>query len=64
LDDFKDYSPLKHFGQMIRNMVGSIYWLSSIKSAHFVPIHWQTLPPQVLEIDQIEKRIAYGGHVC
>jgi hypothetical protein len=48
LDDFKEYSPLKPFGQMIRNMVGTIYWLSSIKSAHFVPIHWQTLPPQAI----------------
>jgi hypothetical protein len=46
LADFKNYSPLKPFGQMIQNMVGSIYGRSSIKSAHFVPIHWQTLSPQ------------------
>ena len=38
LADFLNSSPLKPFGQMIRNMVGSIYWRSSITIAHFVPI--------------------------
>jgi hypothetical protein len=32
-------SPLKPHGEMNRNLVGSIYGRSSIKSAHFVPIH-------------------------
>ena len=38
LADFKNYSPLKPLGQMIWNLVGSIYGWSSIKSTHFVPI--------------------------
>jgi hypothetical protein len=33
---------------MNRNLVGSIYGRSSIKIAHFVPIHWQTWPPQAI----------------
>ena len=36
LTDFKNYSPLKPFGQMNRNLVGSIYWRSSVKISHFV----------------------------
>jgi hypothetical protein len=36
---FLDYSPLKPFGQMNRNLVGSIYGKSSVTIAHFVPIH-------------------------
>jgi hypothetical protein len=32
-------SPLKPLSQMIRNLVGIIYGQSSIKIAHFVPIH-------------------------
>ena len=33
---------------MNRNLVGSIYGMSSIKIAHFVPISWQTwLPPKL-----------------
>jgi hypothetical protein len=35
---------------MNRNLVGSIYGRSSIKSAHFVPIHLQTWPPQAILI--------------
>jgi hypothetical protein len=35
---FVNGSPLKPLGQMIRNLVGSIYGQSSIKSTHFVPI--------------------------
>ena len=38
LADFKNSSPLKPLGQMIWNLVGSIYGRSSIKSIHFVPI--------------------------
>jgi hypothetical protein len=33
---------------MNRNWVGSIYGRSSIKSAHFDPIHWQTWMPQAI----------------
>ena len=32
-------SSLKPFGQMNRNLVGSIYGKSSVVIAHFVPIH-------------------------
>ena len=38
LADFLNSSPLKPLGQMIRNLVGSIYGRSSIKSTDFVPI--------------------------
>jgi hypothetical protein len=38
LADFLDSSPLKPFGQMNRNMVGSIYGMSSVTIAHFIPI--------------------------
>jgi hypothetical protein len=32
-------TPLKPFGQMNRNLVRSIFGRSSVKIAHFVPIH-------------------------
>jgi hypothetical protein len=38
LTDLKKNSPLKPLGQMNRNMVGSIYGISSMKIAHFIPI--------------------------
>ena len=38
LADLNKSSPLKPFGQMNRNLVGSIYGRSSIKNAHFVLI--------------------------
>jgi hypothetical protein len=38
LADFFKSSPLKPLGQMNWNLVGSIYGMSSIKIAHFVPI--------------------------
>jgi membrane protein DedA with SNARE-associated domain len=38
LADFLKSSPLKPLGQMNRNLVGSIYGMSSMKIAHFVPI--------------------------
>ena len=38
LADFLDSSPLKPFGQMYWNLVGSIYGKSSVAIAHFVPI--------------------------
>ena len=33
---------------MNRNLVGSIYGRYSIKIAHFVPIRYQTWPPQTI----------------
>ena len=30
------------------NLVGNIYGMSSLKSAHFVMIHYQTWPPQAI----------------
>ena len=33
---------------MNRNLVGRIYGRSSIKIAHFVPIHLQTWPPEAI----------------
>jgi hypothetical protein len=35
----KNTFPLKPLGQMNRNLLGSILARSSIKNAHFVPIH-------------------------
>jgi hypothetical protein len=48
LADIKKSSLLKALGQMNRNLIGSIYGQSSIKSANFVPIHYQTWPPQAI----------------
>jgi hypothetical protein len=48
LADFLNSSPLKPFGKMNRNLVGSIYGRSSVKMAHFVPIRLQTWPPQTI----------------
>jgi hypothetical protein len=45
LADFLNSSPLKPFGQMNQNLVGSIYGRFSVKIAHFVLIRWQTWPP-------------------
>ena len=36
LADFLNSSPLQPFGQMNRNLVGSIYWRSCVKIAHYV----------------------------
>jgi hypothetical protein len=41
-------SPLKPLGQMNRNLVGSIYEMFLINDAHFVPIRYETLPPQTI----------------
>ena len=38
LADFKNSSPLKLFGQLYRNLVGSIYGKSSVAIAYVVPI--------------------------
>jgi hypothetical protein len=40
--------PLKPPSQMNHNLEGSIYGRSSIRIAHFVPICWQTWPPQAI----------------
>jgi hypothetical protein len=48
LADFFKSSPLKPLGIMYRNLVGSIYIMSSIKFAHFVPIGYQTWPLQTI----------------
>jgi hypothetical protein len=44
----KKSPPLKPLSQMNRNLVGSLYGMSSIKMAHFVPIQYQTWPPQAI----------------
>jgi hypothetical protein len=38
LANLKKSPPLKPLGQISRNLVGSIYRMSSMKNAHFVPI--------------------------
>ena len=55
LADFLDSSPLKPYGQMNRNLVGSIYGRSSMKIAHFVPIGYQTWLPPKLDRDHLWK---------
>jgi hypothetical protein len=44
----KKFSPLKLISQINRILVWSILGMSSIKIAHFVPIHKQTWPPQAI----------------
>jgi hypothetical protein len=48
LADFKNSSPLKPLSKMNRKLVGIIYGWSSLKIAHFVPIHYETWPPQAI----------------
>jgi hypothetical protein len=48
LADILNSSPLKPLGQMNRNLIGSIYGRSSIKSDNFFPIYLQTWPPQAI----------------
>ena len=48
LADVKKSSPLKPLGQMNRNLVASIYGMSSMNMNHFVPICQQTWPPQAI----------------
>jgi hypothetical protein len=50
LADFFKSSSLKPLGQMNGNLVGSIYGMSSINIAYFVPIRQQTWPPQTILI--------------
>jgi hypothetical protein len=58
----KKSSPLKPLCQMNRNLVGSIYGRFSIQIAHFVPIHWQSWPPQAILVSDwsISKKIFYS----
>ena len=56
---FLKTSPLTQLGQMNRNLVGSIYGMSSIKIAHFVRIRSQTWPSQAILVSEwliAEKR--------
>jgi hypothetical protein len=48
LADILKSSPLKPLDQMNRNSVGSIYGMSSMKIANFIPIGLQTWLPQKL----------------
>ena len=48
IGDFIKSSPLNLLSQMNRNLVGSNYGRSSIKTAHFIPIRWQTWSPQTI----------------
>jgi hypothetical protein len=59
LADFFKSSSLKPLGQMNRNLVGSIYGMSSIKIAHFVSIRLQTWLPQAILVSDwlISKKI-------
>jgi hypothetical protein len=58
----KKSSPLKPLSQMNRNLVGSIYGQSSMKSAHFVPIPWQIWPPQAIYVSDwsISKNLLWN----
>jgi len=55
----KKSSPLKPLGQMNQNLVGSIYGRSFIQIACFVPIRYQTWPPQAILVSDwlISKKI-------
>jgi hypothetical protein len=64
LADFLKSSPLKPLGQMNRNLVGSIYGRFPIKIAHFVPIRYQTWPPQAILVSDwwISKNLLLWNH--
>ena len=66
LADFFKSSPLKPLGQMSRNLVGSIYIMSSIKIAYFVPIRYQTWPPQTILVSDwlISKKASPLTPLC
>jgi hypothetical protein len=51
---------------MNRNLVGSIYGGPSIDASYKVSVHLTKRFQRrgFLEIDQLEKEIACGGHVC
>ena len=51
---------------MNRNMVGSIYGKSSVAIAHFVLIHYQTWPPQIILVSDwlISKKCSPVKLLC
>ena len=53
LADLKNSSTLKLPGQMDRILVGSIYGKSSVVIAYFVPIRYQTWPPQAILVSDL-----------
>jgi hypothetical protein len=64
---FKKCSPMKPHGQMIRNLVGSIYGKSSYKDCSFCPNllrNMATTDNSCLWLVDLETRIACGGLVC
>jgi len=62
----KKSSPLKLHGHMNWNLVGSIYVRSSTKNVHFVPILWQTWPPQAILVSDwlISKKSSTLKPLC
>jgi hypothetical protein len=59
--NFLDSSPLKPFGQMNRNLVGSIYGKTFVTIAHFRPDPLRNMAARQF---LILIGIACGGHVC
>jgi hypothetical protein len=59
VDFLKQNSPLKSLRQLSRNLVGRIIGRPSIKIAHLA-----VSEKIFLEIDQSERRITCGGHLC
>ena len=49
-----------------KSFVGSIYGRSSLKSAHFVMIHYQTWPPQTILVSDwpIFKNLLLGNRLA
>jgi hypothetical protein len=60
LAEFLKSSPLKPLCQMNQNLVGSIYDRFSMKIAHFIPIRWQTWPPQEIRLDSFGQTVSKG----
>ena len=66
LADLKKSSSLEPHGHMNRNLVGSIYGRSSLKMAYFVPIRYQTWPPQTILVSDwlISKKSSSLKPLC
>jgi hypothetical protein len=70
LADFLDSSPLKPFGQMNRNLLGSIWAFFIEDLPRKLPTKFRFIWPSgfrgedFLEINQSETRMACGGHFC
>ena len=62
----KKSSLLKPLGQMNGKLVGNIYGTSSIKSAHFISICYQTWPPQTIVVSDwlISKKSSFLKPLC